>query len=215
MLSAWRKCVILNNRTLVKVSAGENCIGFKTISRRRKSGQTYLVARSELAHLKDNMEVVTNDIRSFATLRRNAAAGTLTIDFSWLHSKCGDELIGWNEMVTLPYDALMSFVEVSPQECGPKSWKVLSLQTAVTPRIVFVDTEGLRRCLENRTVRGKLARALRDNFQGAERVEFYHDFEAYSFMFRSYRAGRLSITGALILHNYQGNLKTATYSAHT
>lgn len=204
----------MDNRTLVKVSAGENCIGFKTISRRKKSPRTFLVTRNMLARLEQELEIITQDIYSFAALRLNTAARTLTISFSWLQRRYDCELAGWEETVVLPYDALMDFVEASTQEGGPKQWRVLSLQATMTPQIVFVDTERLRKCLENRIVRGKLVRALRDHFWGADRVEFYHDFEAYSFMFRSYRAGRSSIVGGLILHD-RDNLKKAYYSVHT
>ena len=204
----------MDNRTLVKVSASENCIGFKTISRRKKSPRMFLVTRDMLARLEQESEIITQDIYSFAVLRLDAAARTLTINFSWLQRRYDCELTGWEETVILPYDKLMGFVEASTQEDGPKNWKVLSLQMSATPQIVFVDTEGLRRCLKNRTVRGKLARALRDNFQGADRIEFYHDFEAYSFKFRSYRAGRSSYVGGLILHD-QDDLKKAHYSVHT
>ena len=204
----------MDNRTLIKVSASENCIGFKTISRRKKSPRTFLVTRNMLARLEQEPEIITQDIYSFAALRLNAAARTLTINFSWLRRHYDSELTGWEETVVLPYDALMDFAEASIQENGPQNWKVLSLQTTMTPQIVFVDTEGLRKCLENRTVRGKLARALRDNFWGADRVEFYHDFEAYSFMFRSYRAGRSSYVGGLILHD-RDDLNKSHYSVHT
>ena len=204
----------MDNRTLIKVSASENCIGFKTISRIKKSPRTFLVTRDTLARLEQEPEVITQDIHSFAALRLNAAARTMTINFSWLQRRYDCELTGWEETVVLPYDALMDFVTASTQETGPKKWSALSLQATMTPRIVFVDTEGLRKCLENRTVRGKLARALRDNFWGADCVEFYHDFEAYSFMFRSHRAGRLSIVGGLILHD-RDDLRKAHYSVHT
>ena len=204
----------MNDRTLIKVSAGDYCIGFKTVSRRRKSSRTFLVPRSALARLEQRPEVITQDIHSFASLRLDAAAGTLTIDFSWLQQHGDNGLTGWEETVVLPYGALMNFVEASAQKGGPEKWRVLSLRTAMSPQIVFVDKKGLRKCLENRTVRGKLARALRDNFRGADRVEFYHDFEAYSFMFESYRAGRSSITGALVLHD-RDDLKKAYYSVHT
>ena len=167
-----------------------------------------------LARLEQEPEVITQDIYSFAALRLNAAARTLTISFSWLQRRYDCELAGWEETAVLPYDALPSFMEASAQKGGPETWRVLSLQNTVTPQVVFVDTEGLRKCLENRTVRRKLARALRDNFWGADRVVFYHDFEAYSFMFQSYRAGRPSITGGLILHD-QNDLQKAHYSVHT
>ncbi|MCX4371575.1 MAG: hypothetical protein OSJ58_07035 [Dysosmobacter sp.] len=205
----------MDKRTLVKVSASEQCIGFKTVSRQRKSPRTFLVTRDELARLEQTPKIITQDIYCFATLRLNTATRTLSIDFSWLQHRYDCELTGWEETVVLPYDALMAFVEASAQEDGPKKWRVLSLQAAMTPKMVFVDTEQLRKCLENRTVRKKLVRALQNNFRGADRVEFYHDFEAYSFMFQSYRVGRSSITGALILHNYQDNLETAAYSVHT
>ena len=204
----------MNNRTLAKVSAGEYCMGFKTISQRKKSPQTFLITRDMLAQLEQKPEIITQDIYSFAVRRLNAAARTLTINFSWLQRRFDCELAGWEETAVLPYDALTSFMEASAQKGGPKTWRVLSLQNTVTPQVVFVDTEGLRKCLENRTVRGKLTRALRDNFHGADRVEFYHDFEAYSFMFQSYRAGRPSVTGGLILHD-QNDLQKAHYSVHT
>lgn len=204
----------MNNRTLVKVSASENYIGFKTISRRKKSPRTFLVTRNMLARLEQEPEVITQDIYSFAALRLNAAARTLTISFSWLQRRYDCELAGWEETVVLPYDTLMDFVAASAQGGGPKQWRVLSLQNTMTPQVVFVDTEGLRKCLENRIIRGKLARALRDNFRGADRVEFYRDFEAYSFMFRSYRARRASIVGGLILHD-RDDLKKAHYPVHT
>lgn len=204
----------MNNRTLVKISAGEHCIGFKTISRRAKSPRIFLVTRDMLARLEKEPEIITQDIYCFAALRLNTATRALTITFSWLRRRYDCELNGWEETVVLPYDALMDFVKASAQKNGPQKWKVLSLQSTMTPQIVFVDTVGLRKCLENRIIRGKLARALRDNFCGADRVEFYHDFEAYSFTFRSYRAGRSSYVGGLILHD-RDDLKKAHYSVHT
>lgn len=204
-----------NNRTLIKISASEHCIGFKTVSRERKSPRMFLVTRNTLARLEQEQVIITQDIYSFADLRLDAATKTLNISFSWLQHRFDNTLTGWEETVMLPYDKLISFMETSTQEGGARQWQVLSLQNTMAPQVVFVDTEGLRECLENRTVRRKLARALRDNFQGANRVEFYHDFEAYSFMFHSFRAGRSSIVGGLIFHNYQNDLKKAYYSVHT
>ena len=207
----------MNDRTLVKVSAGENCIGFKTVSRRRKSGREYLVMRDELARLEDNMTVVTNDIHSYASLRRNAYAGTLTIDFTWLSGSCDGEVLGWEETVTLPYDALMAFVRDSAQEGGTAKWKHLSLRLTARPKLVFHDRERLRECLANRMVRKKLSHALRDNFHYpyVERIEFYHDFAPYSFLFREVRNGRDGVVGGFIFHSAQGDLRKATYSVHT
>ncbi len=175
----------------------------------------FLVTRSTLARLETEQEIVTYDIHSFAVLRRNINAGTVSIVFSWLCSGCDDQLTGWKETVTLPYDALAAFVQNSTHEDGSKKWRVLSIQATVTLKIEFVDRDGLQQCLENRTVRGKLARALRNNFGGADHIMFYRDFMAYSFTFQSFRAGQPLITGGLILHNNQDDLKKAFYSVHT
>ena len=205
----------MSNRTLVKVSASENCIGFRTISRNRKSRQRYLVTRDQLARLEYEPQIITRDIYSFAVLRRDSNAGTLSIDFSWLNGSSGGKLMGWEETVTLPYDALTDFVQTSAQEGGPKEWKTLSIQKTTTPQIVFVDKDRLHKCLENRVVRKKLAQALRDNYQHDERVEFYHESVPYSFVFRSFRDGWSPLVGGLIFHNSEGDLKKAYYSVHT
>lgn len=47
----------MSNRTLVKVTASEYCIGFKTISRQRKSGRIFLMTRDWFAQL-DSGEMV-------------------------------------------------------------------------------------------------------------------------------------------------------------
>lgn len=205
----------MRNRTLVKVSASENCIGFRTISRRRKSEHNFLVTRDELARLEFEPQIITRDIYSFAVLRRDTDTGTLSIIFSWLSGRSGGRLEGREEMVTLPYDALTDFIQASTQEGGPKEWKALSIQKTTMPQIVFVDKPRLRECLENRVVRKKLARALRDNFRCNERVEFYHDFMAYSFMFKAFRSGWSPLIGGLIFHNHKDDLKKAYYAVHT
>ena len=205
----------MSNRTLVKVSASESCIGFRTISRRRKSDHTFLVTRDELARLEYEPQIITRDIHSFAVLRRDTAAGTLSVNFSWLNGNCNGNLIGREETVTLPYDALTDFVQASAQEDGPQQWKTLSTEKVTTPQIIFVDKPRLSECLENKVVRKKLARALRDNFRCDDRVEFYHDFMAYSFMFKAFRSGWSPLIGGLIFHNHKDNLKKAYYSVHT
>ncbi len=206
----------MTNRTLVKVSASEYCIGFKTISRRRKSPRTFLVTRDELARLEREKRIIVSDIHCFASLCRDTSAGTVSINFSWLTGGC-DHLTGWEETVILPYEALTEFVRASAQEGGPEKWEALSIEPVARPKIVFADVDGLRKCVQNKTVRGKLSRALRDNFRycGVEQIVLYHDFEAYSFFFQVYREGRAIMCGGLILHNLQDNLKKAYYSVHT
>ena len=206
----------MTDRTMVKVSASEHCISFRTVNRRRKSPRTCVVTRDELKRLECEDRIISSDIHCFAAFRRDVHSGTVTIDFSWLTGG-PDRLTGWEYTVTLPNDALTDFVHDSAQEGGPEKWAVLSLEQAVHPRVVFADVDGLRKCIQNKTVRGKLARALRDNFHyyHVEQIVLYHDFEAYSFFFRTFWNGRPTMCGGLILHNLQHDLKKAYYSVHT
>ena len=206
----------MKDRILVKASAGDYCIGFQTISRHRKSEQRFLIIREKLEALEHEESVIANDIHSFAVLRRSVSDGTVKIDFSWLGGS-PEQLTGWEQQVTVPYEELMNFVRNSAKENGPKTWKVLSLENNSCPELVFCDQKRLRKCLDNPTVRRKLSRALRDNFHSpyADQILFGHDFEPYSFLFREVRDGKQGICGALIFHNLEGNLKKAHYSVHT
>lgn len=206
-----------SKRTLVKVTAGENCISFRTVSWKKKSPQRFLIVRERLEELGCGETVIVSDIHSFAALRRNESTGMLTIDFTWLTGSCCGEVKGREESVTVPYDALLAFMRESVQTDGPQEWRHLSVCAVSRPRLMFHDQKRLRECVANKTVRGKLARALRDNFKYpyVERIDFYHDFEPYSFFFREVRDGRDGMAGGLIFHNLQNDLKKAYYSVHT
>lgn len=209
----------LNDKILIKVFAREYCIGFKTISHQRKSERIFWVTREKigtLEHMKSAETIIVNDIYSFAALKRDIPAGTVEIEFSWLSGSV-NHLTGWTQNVTLPYDALMDFTHRSTEKDGPKMWNILSMQEKSQPKLVFRDQRRLRECLENHMVRKKLSRALRDNFHSpcVEQIIFGYDSEPFSFMFREMRDGRAGICGALILHNFQNDLKKAYYSVHT
>lgn len=205
-----------SDRTLVKAYALANGIDFRTVSRTRKSPQRFYILRSVLEGLTANQTVIVSDIHCFVVLRRSSSDGTLRIEFTWLQGG-PNKLDGWEETVILPYETLMNFVRASSLEDGPKEWRRLSLHMDNHPKIVFYDQEGLRKCLENKTVRGKLSRALRDNFHypNVEQITLYHDFEPYSFLFQEVRAGQAGVVGGLILHNHDNDLKKAYYAIHT
>lgn len=206
-----------SKRTLVIATAGENCIDFRTVSWGRKSPQRFLIVREWLEALEDGRTEIVSDIHSFAALRRSEATGLLTINFTWLNGSCSSKVSGWEESVSIPYAPLLAFMGESAREGGPEKWKHLSVRSTSRPRLVFHDKERLRECVANKTVRGKLARALRDNFlyPSVEQIDFYHDFEPYSFFFREVCNGRDGICGGLIFHNHQNDLKKASYSVHT
>jgi len=206
----------MSQRTLIKASAGEHCIGFRTVSREKKSPWEFLVCRSELEKLESEGTVIAQDIHGFVVLSRKIPAGMLRMEFTWLHSSGKNEVTGYKEDMVIRYDELMAFIHASAREGGPTKWAALSVTENRLPRLVFYDTAGLRKCLENAQVRRKLIRFLRDNFRwpDADEVGFYPDFDPYSFSFQELQYGVPGIAGGLILHN-RGNMEKAYYATHT
>lgn len=154
----------MTDRTLVKISAGENCIGFRTVTRQKKSPQQFLIIREKLETTAHEDEITVSDIHSFAVLTRKPSAGILDMKFTWLS---GDpaHLTGWEQRVTLPYEKLMDFVCASARGDGPKECRMLSCQVSSRLKLVFLSKERLRECVENKTVRHKLSQGPAGQFQ--------------------------------------------------
>ena len=196
----------MESRTLVKVIVAKNCLAFRTISRTRKSPQNFYILRESFEELENllNPAVTVSDIRSYAEMRRNIPKNTVDIRFCWLCG-CEDQLSGWAETVTLPYDDLIRLARNGTQG---EVWSVLSLQENGQPRLVFSSKRNLRAAAGNKLVRHKLAKCLRGGFR------FYDETIPYSFFFREIRCGQPGICGGLILHG-QEDMSKAYYSVHT
>lgn len=205
----------MNDRTLVKLCATESCIVFRTVSPAEKSPHSFYITHDDLAELEKKDTIIVRDCRSFAELWRNKAAGTVRIWFTWL-SGSSQNLKGRDKMVTVSYKKLRDFMECSTQPDGPKEAKLLSLKTSARPHLVFCNQENLHAALGNPTVRRKLLRFLRNNFnwQDSEKVCFYNDLAQYSFFFREFRNGQPGMCGGLIFHR-QETLEKSSYSIHT
>ena len=206
----------MNDRILVKVSADESGIFFRTVSRERKSPRCFYLLRSEWERLCLDGHILSDDARSYAKFRRDRGRGVLSIRFFWLNVCGSDALTGWAQTVRLPYDDLTEFVRRSLMDDGPKQWKALSLEDRSRPKLEFGATENLHAALSNKSVRRRLVRFLRDHFDwpGADRICFYNDFLPYSFFFQELRGDRQGLCGGVILHN-QDDLSRAYYSLHT
>lgn len=197
------------------VTVGENGISLRTVSRLHKSPHGFYIMRQKLADLENMQEIIAHDINSFAVLRRDAHAGTVEIDFTWLNSN-GCNVIGRLETIVLSYDKLAAFLHDSAAG-GSAEWKALSPDNSgKRPQIVFKSRKNLHAVLENRVVRHKLVRYLRDGFcwPCSEKIELFDDFLPYSFFFNELRNGETFLSGGLILHR-QENLKESYYSIHT
>ena len=132
----------MSSRTMAKLTGRQYGIEFQTYSRERKS-RSFFVLRSELAELSQRDEITVHDGGSYAIFRRNLYAGTVGIRFAWL-SICGDRLSGREEILELPYAAIMDFAEASREAGGPKHCRLLAAKAKTAqPRLVFCDTQRL------------------------------------------------------------------------
>lgn len=204
---------MMNDSTLIKFCVLENCVSIRTISRKRKSPQRFLILKSELERFFAGNCVVSNDIHSFAKLVRDPEKNTATITFTWLDRHGNHDLIGYDEIVHLPYDAFQAFVQSSREGA---EWSVLSMEPSSQPRFCFADTRNLKETLRNGKVRRKLSRFLRDNFHWSHSGEIWlgNDFLPYSFTFQEYRDGKPYISGGLIFH-IADDMDKAYYAIHT
>lgn len=203
----------MNNRTLVKITADENCLHFHTVTRERKSPYRFLISKSSIEALCEDPHSVRMeyDIGSFAQMWRGRGEDTVHIRFFWLKSN-GIQLTGWMQTIILPFSDLIRF---SRGNMGAQ-WVTLSLEEPQRPKLVFHAADNLHEAVNNPTVRRKLSRFLRDNFQwyGSDEIHLYNDLTPYSFFFREMRNGRAGICGGVILHG-QDNIETARYAIHT
>lgn len=123
----------MNNRILVKVSAYESSIAFRTVTPKQKSPHWFYILRSDLERLWRDGSVITSDIHSFARLQHDRDRGVVSIRFIWLNAAGGDDLTGWEQTVCLPCDDLAEFAARSPADAGKKQWKALSLKIKRAP----------------------------------------------------------------------------------
>lgn len=198
---------------MVKFSATENCVDIKTISRGKKSPRNFTVARSDFIALYRDGHMIVRDMLSFAEFNRNEIRDTVTICFTWLNND-GYQYVGWKQIVSVPYDALIDFVLNGESERS--TWKILSIEPKNSPRFVFECPAQLRTCVENKIICRRLAHFLRDNFKwwGADKICFFGDFAPYSFFFQEFRNGAPGIAGGLIYHTGE-DLSKGYYSIHT
>lgn len=202
---------------MVKLSASDSCIGFRTVSRAGKSPHWFYVTRDELAALDEQHHIVTRDIHSFAEFL-SSQDGLLEICFTWLSEQGSGTVSGHNECVTLNYPAFREFTEKSL--CGGRTaCSMLSIDTSYRRPILDFSAAlaPLHRVLASPVTRKKLSRALRDNFQWPRtpRISFFPDWDPDSFFFRETRAdGRTGICGGLILH-HEDRRRGPYYAVHT
>jgi len=205
---------MLNENTLVKVTASEDRISFRTVSRSYKSPPRFVILRSALKRLADESCMVS-DLSSFASLWHVQGTNDLHICFSWLSDHNGT-LSGRKELIRLPFCETMRFLHDSISPDGPKERAFLSFGRLADPWLHFDAPNNLKNVLAVPLLRRRLVRFLRDHFHwrnGGE-VRFFDDCDPFSFTFREYLPGRTGLCGGVVLHREE-DLKNAYYSLHT
>ena len=207
----------MNERNMLKISTSAEFLVLHTYSRSRKLSHGFYVDRDKFWELERNGFAAVFDRPSVLTIRVNSRNNTVTFTFSWLNRFDSGELHGREETITVPEAPLMEFVRRSEEMDGPKQWAALALPAPRGPRLVFRSRKNLKAVAGNRMLFRKLRKELDSHFRwpGADEIILYDDFAPYSFGFEERRNGSRGICGGVILHNYDGNLKTAYYGVHT
>ncbi len=210
----------MGQRTMVKLSASEDCVFLWTVSRGFRSPHRFGISVRELQRLEAERHTIVSDIHSFAELRlgrsaKEENADMLTVDFTWLSDSGGRRVVGREETVHLPYRQFQERLGES-RNLGGAGVGMLSVDEKGTPRIEFQSRKNLRAVAERKVLRRKLGKFLNNHFswKGSRRIVVYDDFVPYSFFFQEERLNGNGICGGIILHG-QEDLKKADYGMHT
>lgn len=204
----------MNNRTLIKLSAYEDAIAIRTISRNNHARHRFYISKAEWKVLESDRKLIVKDLESFAVLHYfdpKDEKEYVSMVIYWLQSDSDDNMDGWKETVCLPYDAIRKLIAGECEEI-----KVLSIQERTFPKLEFHSSKNLKAVVTNPIVRKKFSRFVRDHFNwpSSKIIMIYDDFIPYSFGFREESKSGWSINGGIILHG-QDNMKQASYSMHT
>lgn len=209
-----------NRRIMLKLSASEDRVSLRTISRDFRSPQRFIVLDRELQELEEKRHIIVSDIRSFAELRLEKAgtAGDgeiLSVTFTWLNNMGRAKVSGTEETLRLSFRRFREGIEKSHSLDGADV-RMLSLEDRGVPRIEFQSRKHLAEVARIRTLRRKLGKFLDSHFawKGGGRIVVSDDFVPYSFFFREERGSGTGLCGGIILHG-QEDLKKAYYGMHT
>ncbi|MCI9071949.1 MAG: hypothetical protein HFH80_03935 [Lachnospiraceae bacterium] len=208
----------MNNRTMIKLSASEDCITLRTFSKEYHSPQGFVFLEKDLLELEEKGYMTVSDIRSFAklSLKKTMEQGDiLEIFFTWLSDAGGGKVSGRTETVRLSYEKFKAFIKES-RDSGTQI-RVLSLEEHSGPKIEFQSRQNLKAVAERKILRKKLGKFLGSHFlrwQGGRQITVYDDSTPYSFFFQEQTPYGSGMCGGVILHGRE-NLEKAYYGIHT
>ena len=208
----------MNDRIMVKISANDEAVSLRTVSRGKRSPQRFILLRKELETLEEKGRILSMDICSFLEIRLCKSAqeeDMLEMAFFWLGDSGRGDISGWKQDIRLPYDRFLKCVEASIRS-EEKEQHLLLAKKGRGPRIEFKSRQNLKAVADTPLLRSKLGRFLARNFNWPDcgRIVVTDDFAPYSFGFSSYTPYGRDICGGIILHG-QEDLKKAYYGMHT
>lgn len=209
-----------NQRTMLKLSASEESVLLRTISRGFRSPQRFIVLDKELQELEEKRYFVATDIRSFVEMHLEKVetegdGDTLKIRFTWLSDAGAGKLSGTEENLRFSWERFKECIKKSRSLNGT-AVSLLSIKDYRNPVIEFQSRKNLKAVVSEPILRRKLGKFLSCHFawKSSRRIVVYDDFEPYSFFFREERQTGMGICGGIILHG-RDNLKKAYYGMHT
>lgn len=207
-------------RTMLKLSASEESVSLRTVSRGFCSPHRFIVLEKELQELEEKRYCITADIRSYAEMQLEKAdteggADILRIRFTWLGESADGKLSGMEEVLRFPWDGFREGIARSRSLDGA-AVGLLSKKGSGTPKIEFRSRSHLKDVAGKRILRKKLGKFLGCHFawKGSRKIVITDDFVPYSFFFREERPDGGGMCGGIILHG-QEDMKKARYEIHT
>ena len=212
--------MVEEKRTMLKLTASEDSISLRTVSRGFRPPQRFVVLETELQKLEKERHVISSDIRSFAEMNLVKAdtegrETILVLRFTWLCDAGGGKLSGTEETLRFPWNDFRERILESRNMDGA-AVRLLSLKSQGNPTVEFHSRGNLKAVAGKRVLRKKLGKFLSCHFawKGSRKITVTDDFVPYSFYFQEERANGAGICGGIILHG-QDDMKKARYEIHT
>lgn len=212
--------MVEEKRTMLKLTASEDSISLRTVSRGFRSPHRFVVLETELQELEVKRHIISSDIRSFVEMHLVKAGmegkgDMLVIRFAWLSDSAEGKLSGTEETLQFPWEVFREKIAESRSLEGA-AVGLLSMKSQGNPAIEFHSGRNLKAVAGKRILRKKLGKFLSCHFawKGSRKITVTDDFVPYSFFFREERSNGAGICGGIILHG-QENLKKARYEIHT
>ena len=212
--------MVEKKRTMLKLTASEDSISLRTVSRGFRSPHRFVVLETELQELEVKRHIISSDIRSFAEMHLVKAGmegkgDMLVIRFAWLNDSAEGKLSGTEETLQFQWEVFREKITESRSLEGA-AVGLLSMKSQGNPAIEFHSGRNLKAVAGKRILRKKLGKFLSCHFawKGSRKITVTDDFVPYSFFFREERSNGAGICGGIILHG-QENLKKARYEIHT